>query len=248
MTTKPVAPRAGSSRVLFPDTPREDMQNLQFLNDPAFIPTLRQHLGFWDTTAVLSEYPIGWRNTRERRGLLVPDLLIAFGVDPSVIVADNGYSIEYQGKAPDFVLEIASPTTSRRDETEKRVGYEAFGVPEYWRFDNTGGQHYSTPLAGDRLVNGAYEPIPVEEVSWARRWGYSAALGLYLCWEYGYLRWYDPATGYLPTHYQVLDAGKAAETERLAAEAERDRELERRLAAEARNRELEAEIQRLRSL
>ena len=244
MTTKPVAPPA-AARVPFPDTPRDDMQNLLYLNDPGYIPALRLHLNAWDTTALLSEYPIGQRNTRERRGLLIPDLMIAFDVDPSVIATDRGYSIEYHGKPPDFVLEITSPTTSRRDETEKRAGYAAFGVPEYWRFDDTGGQHYSTHLAGDRLVNGAYQPIEISEVSNARHWGYSAVLNLYVCWEYGYLRWYDPAKGYLPTHYEEATARLAAETERAAAETERDAERAGRLAAEDRNRRLEAEIRRL---
>ena len=232
MTTRQiVATPEGAARVMFPDTPKEDMQNLLFLNDPGFIPALRRHLGAWDTTAVLSEFPIGWRNARERLGLQVPDLMIAFDVDPTVIVMDNGYSIEYHGKAPDFVLEIASPRTRRRDENEKRVGYEAFGVLEYWRFDNTGGRYYRAPLAGDRLVNGKYEPIPVWEESWARQWGYSEALGLYLCWEYGYLRWYDPNSGYLRDHYELAEAQATAEAGRLAAEA--------------RVRELEAEVRRL---
>ena len=100
-------------------------------------------------------------------------------------------------------------------------------------------------MAGDRLVNGAYEPIDVSEVDNARHWGYSAVLNLYLCWEYGYLRWYDPATGYLPTHYEEATARLAAETERAAAETERDAERDGRLAAEERNRQLEAEIRRL---
>lgn len=40
-----------------------------------------------------------------------------------------------------------------------------------------------------------------------------------ICWEYGWLRWYDPATGYLPTHHQEADARLAAELRQAAAEA-----------------------------
>lgn len=233
MTIKPTAPPVVTRAGQFPELPpRDDMQNTRHLNHPAHLPALSSHLGHSATTAVTSETPIGW-NTRQRRGLLQPDLLVAFDVDWSVIVAEQGYSIDYHGKPPDFVLEIASPTTSRRDETNKRRGYANFGVPEYWRFDDTGGQYYETGLAGDRLVDGEYQPIDVVEAGHARYRGYSAALGLYVCWEYGYLRWYDPATGYLPTYYEEAAA-------RIAAEAERDAERAARL-------QLEAEVRRLRN-
>ena len=239
MVTRPAASPAASAGQ-FPELPpRDDMQNTRFLNEPAHVPALRVRLGFSASTVVTSETPIGW-NTSQRRGLLQPDLLIAFDVDSSVVIAEQGYSIDYHGKPPDFVLEIASATTSRRDQTDKRRGYADFGVPEYWRFDDTGGQRYETGLAGDRLVAGTYQPIDIVEVGHARYRGYSTALGLYVCWEYGHLRWYDQATGYLPTYYEEAAARVAAETARAAAEAERDAERAARL-------ELEAEIRRLRS-
>ena len=202
----------------FPDTPKDDMQNLTHLNSPGYIPVLQRHLGSPDAIAVLTEFPIGWRVTGDRRGLLSPDLLIAFDVEVATIINHNGYSIEYHGKPPDFVMEVASRHTARRDETEKRAGYATYGVPEYWRFDDTDGEFYSVNLAGDRLVNGRYEPIEVAPAGHARYWGYSAALQLYVCWEYGWLRWYDPDTGYLPTHHQEADARRAAELRQAAAE------------------------------
>ena len=64
MTTTPIAPSAPTTdRVRFPDTSRDDMQNLHYLNDPGYNPALRRRLGSGDTTALLSEYPIGQRNT-----------------------------------------------------------------------------------------------------------------------------------------------------------------------------------------
>ena len=248
MTTKPFVPPPldTAPAVRFPDTPKDDMQNLIHLNEPGFIPVLGLHLGAPDTTAVLSEFPIGW-NVSQRRGLLSPDLLIAFDVELATIIADNGYSIDYHRKAPEFVLEIASRGTARRDERDKREGYAAFGVVEYWRFDDTDGRFYSVNLAGDCLVNGRYEPIAVTEVGHARYWGYSAVLNLYVCWEYGHLRWYDPVTGYLPTHAQVAGARMAAEAALAAAEAARIA-TEAELAAErAARRALEDQIRRLQS-
>ena len=97
-----------------------------------------------------------------------------------------------------------------------------------------------------RLVNGTYEPIGVNEVGNAMHWGYSEVLGLYLCWEYGYLHWYDPAgQGYLETYDQEADSRIAAEARARQLEGESAIERDGRLAAEERNRELEAEIRRL---
>ena len=74
---------------------------------------------------------------RQREGLLYPDLLIAFDVDPAAAIARRGYSIEERGKPLEFVLEVASVNTARNDDTRKREGYAAYGIPEYWRFDPT---------------------------------------------------------------------------------------------------------------
>ena len=78
---------------------------------------------------------------------MVPDLLITFNAHPQAYRDDNGYVISRQGKPPDFVLEIAAQNTGQEDVGEKRTGYESLGIPEYWRFDETGDFH-GTRLAG----------------------------------------------------------------------------------------------------
>ena len=148
---------------MFPDfPPRDDMQNSLHLDQPAHQAILRQHFGSYDTTIVLSEIPVRW-SPGQTEGHRIPDLLIAFDVDFSLAVLQMGYSIQDQGKPPDFVLEIASPSTGRRDYTKKRNDYAAFGIPEYWRFDPSGGRHHDAPLAGDQLVEGTYQPVEVRE-------------------------------------------------------------------------------------
>ena len=117
---------------------------------------------------------------------------MALGVDPAAYAASNGYVISEQGKPPDFTLEIASRRTGRVDVTEKREDYAALGIGEYWRFDETG-QHHGARLAGDRLVDGEYVAIEIEELTDGNLQGYSAAL--HLRWERGELRFNDPATG-----------------------------------------------------
>ena len=44
------------------------------------------------------------------------------------------------------------------------AAYEALAILKYWRFDETGRCH-GTRLAGDRLVDGVYEPIDIDELA-----------------------------------------------------------------------------------
>ena len=191
------------------------------------------HLGNPETTLVEADrwivpYPF-FDKTRARR----PDLFVAFEADPAAYEASNGYIISEQGKPPDFVMEVASASTASIDVNEKRAEYAELGILEYWRFDKTG-EYHGTRLAGDRLVNGRYEPIDVEHADDGILQGYSAALDLHLRWEHGQLGWYDPSTGQHILTY---------EDQRNLADAER----EQRLRAEARVRELEERLRQLNS-
>ena len=119
------------------------------------------------------------------------------------------------------MLEVASPSTGRNDYTDKRLKYEEYGIAEYWRFDPSGGTYYDAALAGDRLVEGQYQPIEIKRVSEGRWRGYSNALGLYVCWEDGFLRFYDHESEvYLRSHQEAEDrvAELEAELRRLRGE------------------------------
>ena len=72
---------------------------------------------------------------------------------------------------------MASVTTGQNDYTQKRDDYAAFGVPEYWRFDPSGGEYHDAPLAGDHLVDGVYQPIEVVQFGETTYRGHSTALG-----------------------------------------------------------------------
>ena len=161
---------------------------------------------------------------------IFPDMLVSFNANRALYRQDNGYIISRQGKPPDLVMEIASRRTGRTDVLDKPAKYAALGIPEYWRFDETGKFH-GARLAGDRLVQGRYEPVAIEEVEDGVLQGYSAALDLFVRWERGELRWHDPATGRpIPT---FEDQKALADEERARANA-----------AEARLQELEAELTR----
>ena len=210
----------------FPDyPPRDDMQNWLYLYDTSVITSLAIHYADQPNVTVASEVPVG-ASLPVRNNARIPDLMVVRDGDRALMEQQRGYAIDRQGKAPDFVLEVASPTTGRADYTDKRRDYERFGVTEYWRFDPSGGEYHDAALAGDRLVAGSYVPIEIEDLGEGRLRGYSEALGLYVCWEEGMLRFFDPGTeSYLRSH----DEDRAA-----------------RLAAESRMAELEDELRRLR--
>ena len=150
-------------------------------------------------------------NDNETR--IAPDIFVVFGV----LDRTPRYSwiVWREGKAPDFVMEIASPGTWRRDASRKREIYAELGVREYWRFDPTG-ECFAPPLAGERLVDGEYRPIELAADADGALRGYSELLALDLCvfaeGERNLLRFYDPAGGqWLRTHHEEAVARQAAE-------------------------------------
>ncbi len=238
--------------------------NLEPLPDPPRIPDMQQNKHIIRADQALETW---FRNRpgvlvngqgylcpdrRNVRRCPVPDCVVAFGVDPERIVANNGYVISEVGKPPEFVLEVASKSTRRRDYTDKRAQYASMGVGEYWRFDHTGGRYHDAALAGDRLADRAYERMDVTTESDGLIWGYSAALGLELCWRNGQLLFRNPATGeFLLSHSQTQDALETAEararqeqTARQDAEARARQEQTARQDAEARLRQIEAKLRR----
>ena len=242
----------------FPDfPPRDDMQNWFYLHESAVGSALAIHL---PNAIVVSEVPVTPSRPRGN-DVRIPDLLVSFDSDLALLREQNGYAIDSQGKAPDFVLEVASRSTGEVDYTDKRADYERFGIGEYWRFDPSGGEYHDAALAGDLLVDGVYEPIEIEDLGEGRLRGYSEALGLYVCWEDGMLRFFDPVTeSYLRSHEEDIGRAETAETRaeaaearareeeaaRLAAQARAEEERAARLAAESRLAEFEAELRRLR--
>ncbi len=141
-----------------------------------------------------------------------PDFYAAIGVDAPAIEERKLYLPWEVGKPPDFVLEIASETTARHDVTAKREIYARIGVPEYWRFDRSGGDLYGAALAGDFLEGGAYRPAELTVDPDGILKGYSHALRLSLSWRGGMLAFYDPATGeYLRNLREERAARESAE-------------------------------------
>ena len=129
MTSKPTQTANARKIERFPDFPlRDDMQNVIYLHRPSHIAALTAHFGSPGSTLVLGEVPVNLR-PNQQLDQRIPDLLIAFNIDPDTAIAQGGYAILDQGKPPDFVLEVASPTTGHNDYIAKRREYAAFGIP-----------------------------------------------------------------------------------------------------------------------
>ena len=76
---------------------------------------------------------------------LQPDVQVVFGVEHRG--SRGSFRVWEEGKAPDFVLEVASPSTAQKDALHKAREYAQIGVREYWRLDPAGSL-METPLEG----------------------------------------------------------------------------------------------------
>ena len=173
--------------------------------------------------------------------VVVPDVFVVLGALHKQ--ARKSYLLwEEGGVVPSFVVEVASPSTSRRDATSKRAIYERMGVPEYWRFDPLG-ELIAGRLEGWRLAAGRYERVrAVRAAGWHR----SEALGLELRAERWLLRFHDPQRGQdMLTHAETSEALQAAASQRDEAMSARDEAMSERDEAV---RERDEAHQRIREL
>ena len=173
-----------------------------------------------------------------------PDICLAFGVDADAIANRRIYLPWEAGKPPDWVLEVASPSTAKVDVGRKVSRYERIGVPEYWLFDPSGGDLYKFPLAGYRLESGLYRPISLTDEPDGILKGYSEILRLSLCWDAGMPRLYSPSSGkYIQNWKEERDSW---EMERDFWEVERDSWRAARNSWQSERSALETENARLR--
>ena len=209
------------------------------------------------SNAVFLSYDINNGNARVR-----PDLFIAFGVDAAAIRENlPNFWIWETGKVPDFVMEVASPSTAENDLGPKRDLYARLGVTEYWRFDPTGGDLYHQPLAGERLMEGRYVAFDLDLRPDGSHLSHSPVLNLDFYWDKAGFDALDPVTGKTIHPLEVaVEARQAMEVERNEAryraeqsearaeqaETQRDEAQARAHQAETQRDEAQAELERLR--
>ena len=159
---------------------------------------------------------------------IAPDCYIALGADPDFVYQFPNYFTWEVGKPPDFVLEVASPSTASSDLGRKRELYSELGVTEYWKLDPTGGELYGVALMGERLVHGEYVPFELNAEPGGSIWSHSEVLNLDFRRGGEQFSIRDPLTG------ETIDPRISLEHERERAEQER----RARLEAEAQLRRL----------
>jgi len=143
------------------------------------------------------------------RKSISPDVFVVFGVEKK---ARNTYLVWEEANTPDFVLEVASPSTISKDLGDKKKLYASvFGVKEYFIFDPLG--EIVSSFVGFRLVDGEYREIEFVDGRLT-----SSVLGLELGEVDGELRMYDTIKSeWLSTPTERADiAEERAEREAIA--------------------------------
>ena len=162
---------------------------------------------------------------------VAPDAFVVFGVEDRIRM---NYKVWEEGKGPDFVLEVASPSTWREDVRRKPGIYAGLGVREYFLFDPLGA-HYTPRLRGYRWVAGKYERLTAVESIDRTLTLRSEVLDLDLRTQGEEIRFHDPATGETLLSHGETDAARREEAAaRRTAEAQADVANVRADAAEAR--------------
>lgn len=169
------------------------------------------------------------------RASTAPDVFVVFGAPKH---NRRSYRLWQEPKAPDFILEITSHSTWRKDVEDNPPLYARLGVQEYFQYDPT--RDYLVPsLQGQTLVGQQYQPLPVHTRTDGTLVLRSAVLGLELHLRDGALRFFDPATGHYLFDYQESQAARqqaeAAQRQAEAAQRQAEQQAEQvRQAAEAR--------------
>ncbi|MBM3236799.1 Uma2 family endonuclease [Candidatus Poribacteria bacterium] len=169
-----------------------------------------------------------------RKKSVAPAVFVVFGIEKK---NRRTYLLWEEGKGPDFVLELVSKKTYRKDLREKRDLYASvLSVKEYYLYDPDG-LYLQPSLQGYRLVDGIYLPIQPSDERLS-----SEVLGLELGEDYGELRLYNPLTkGWM------LKPAEQAEARAQQVEAKAQQEFQARQRAEAELARLRAELEQLRS-
>ena len=148
-----------------------------------FIQMLQHH--FRDDPVYVSGNLLMYYEEGNTRKSVAPDVFVVFGVSKK---PRRTYLTWEEGNTPDFVLELASPSTFRDDIRKKKALYASIlAVKEYYIYDPYGEIH--PDFIGFRLTDGVYQ-----EIDFVNERLPSTVLDLELGEHGGVLRLYNPHT------------------------------------------------------
>ncbi|MFM2062123.1 MAG: hypothetical protein RLZZ507_1793 [Cyanobacteriota bacterium] len=171
-------------------------------------------------------------NQKKNENLRGPDFFVVLGTErktrKSWVVWDE------DGKYPNVIIEILSPSTANSDKVTKKELYQnTFRTPDYFWFDP-----YTLEFVGFHLVDNKYQPLEPNEKGYL----WSEQLGLYLGVHEGLLRYFTPEGDLVPTAEESAEqeAQKAAKSDKRA-----NQEAQRAAQADARAERLAAKLREL---
>ncbi|QYX33237.1 Uma2 family endonuclease [Sphaerospermopsis torques-reginae] len=169
---------------------------------------------------------------KKNENLRGPDFFVVLGTErktrKSWVVWDE------DGKYPNVIIEILSPSTANSDKVTKKELYQnTFRTPDYFWFDP-----YTLEFSGFYLTNGQYQPLEPNENGYL----WSEQLGLYLGVHEGLLRYFTPEGELVPTPEETAEeeTKKAVKSEKRA-----NQEAKRAAQADARAERLAAKLREL---
>jgi Uma2 family endonuclease len=178
-----------------------------------------------------------------------PDVFWVDGADPDRPLRKAWVSWEEDGRLPDVIVELLSPSTAEIDRKDKKDLYgRVWRTGEYFLYEPE-----TRTLEGFRLAGGAYRPIAPDGQGrlWSEQLGVFLGLwhGLYEGNEYDWVRLFRPDGSLVPEKAEAADqraeaASQRAEAESQRAEAESQRAEAESQRAEAESQRAEAERQR----
>lgn len=167
------------------------------------------------------------RKSEQFRG---PDFFVVLGTERKP--RKSWVVWEEEGKYPNIIVELLSPSTADTDRgLKKQIYQDIFRTPDYFWFDPD-----RLEFAGFHLVDGRYEPLEPNPQGWL----WSQQLGLYLGIREAQLRFFTAKGELVPTPEESAEAerqraGQAwQQAEQQQQRAEQERQRADRLAAKLR--------------
>ena len=125
---------ARAEAVVYPDSDDEPMAEDQLQADAirAAYSALEDHFHDAPDRPLLAGDLLLYYVEGDPKQSVAPDVMAVFGVSTD---RRPSYKLWEEGKPPDFILEVSSPSSRQRDRTWKAKLYASLGVREYFLFD-----------------------------------------------------------------------------------------------------------------